>query len=61
MAIGIWRATRRWLLPRLILAIGTGIVIMAVAEVTPLLTLAIAFVGILAIVVWEQQLIRSHL
>jgi hypothetical protein len=34
---------------------------MAVAEVTPLLTLAIAFAGILAIVVWEQQLIRSHL
>lgn len=61
MGVGIWRATRRWLLPRLILAIGTGIVIMAVAEVTPLLTLAIAFVGILAIVVWEQQLIRSHL
>jgi hypothetical protein len=60
MGIGIWRATRHWLLPRLILVLGTAIVIVAVAGVTPLLTLAIAFVGILVIVVWEQQAIGSH-
>ena len=60
MGVGIWRATQYWLLTRLILAIGAAIVIVAVAEVTPLLTLAIAFGGILVIVVWEQQAIGSH-
>ena len=55
MAVAIWRATRRLFLPRLILSAGTAILVVAVTGVAPLLTLAIAFAGILVIVALEQR------
>lgn len=55
MGIAMWRATRQLLLPRIILAIVTALVIVAVAGVSPLLSLIIAFIGTLAIVTWEQR------
>lgn len=56
MAIAIRRATRHLLVPRVILTVGTAIAIVAVSGVTGQFTLAIAFAGILAIVVVEQRL-----
>ena len=55
MAVAVWRATRRLLLPRLILTAATAITVVAVAGVTPLLTLAIALAGIVAIAALEQR------
>jgi hypothetical protein len=54
MAVAIWRATRRILRPRLILTAVTAIMIVAVAGVSALFTLGIAFVGIVLIVTVEQ-------
>jgi low temperature requirement protein LtrA len=56
MGIAIWRATRRLLLPRLVLAIVTAIIVVAIAGVSPLISLTMAFIGILVIVTWEQRL-----
>jgi hypothetical protein len=58
MAVAIWRATRRLLLPRLILTLGTAVAVVAVVGVTPLLTMAIAFVGLLIIVIVEQRAVK---
>ena len=55
MAIAIWRATRQILLPRTILVLGTAVAVVAVSGVSGQLSLAIALVGILAIVIIEQR------
>lgn len=55
MAMAMWRATHRLLLPRLILTVATAIAVVAVAGVAPLITLAIAFAGIVAIAALEQR------
>jgi low temperature requirement protein LtrA len=55
MAAAIWRATRRLLVPRVILSAVTAIAIVAVTGVASLLTLAIALVGIVAIAALEQR------
>jgi low temperature requirement protein LtrA len=54
MAVATWRATRRLLLPRLVLTAGTATLVVAVTGVAPLFTLAIAVVGIVVIVALEQ-------
>ena len=55
MAIAIWRATRHLLVPRIILIAGTAIAVVAVSGINGLYSLAIAFAGIVAIVVVEQM------
>lgn len=55
MAVAMWRATRHLLWSRLILVMVTAIIVVGVAGVPPLLTLAIAFAGIIIIVVMEQR------
>jgi len=55
MAAAMWRATRRLLLPRLVLTVGTAIMIVVVAGVAPLFTLAIALAGIVVIAALEQR------
>jgi low temperature requirement protein LtrA len=56
MAAAMWRATRRLLLPRLVLTVGTSIMIVAVAGVSPLFTLAIALAGTVVIAALEQRM-----
>ena len=55
MAVAMWRATGRPLLPRAILSIGTAIAVVAVTGLTSWLTLAIALFGIVAISIVEQR------
>ena len=55
MAVALWRATGRLLLPRVILTVATAVAILALTEVSPLLTLAIALVGIVIIDALEQR------
>lgn len=55
MSAAIWRATRRLLLSRIILTAVTAIAIIGVPGVTPLITLAIACVGVVVIVALEQK------
>ena len=55
MALAIWRAKMDLLLPRLGLIIGTALAIYFVSQVTAGLSLAIAFVGILIIIIVEQR------
>ncbi len=57
LALAIWRATRRLLLPRVILAIGTAAAIVAISEVAPWLSLAITFVGLTAVLILEERTI----
>ena len=54
MAAAIWRATRRLLLPRLILAGVAVILIVTLTNISPPLTLAVAFIGIAVTVIFEQ-------
>jgi low temperature requirement protein LtrA len=61
MVIAIWRATGRLLLPRLILTVGTALIISVVTKVAPLLTLAIALAGVVVIAALEQWLSSSPL
>lgn len=55
MAVAIWRATRHLLLFRVIFIAGTAVTIAAVTGVAALVTLAIAFVGIVVIAVAEHR------
>jgi hypothetical protein len=55
MAVAVWRATRLLLLPRIILILVVGLAIVAVTGVSPLLSLAIAVIGILIIAVVEHR------
>ena len=55
MAAAVWRATRRLLLARVVLTAITAIAVVAVAGVSPLLTFAMALMGIVAIAVLEQR------
>ena len=55
MALAIWRATRRLLLPRVILTVVTAIAVVVVAGVPALLTLAIPFIGLIVLAVLEQR------
>jgi hypothetical protein len=55
MAAAVWRATRRLLLPRVILTALTAVAIVVVTGVSSLLTLAVALVGIVAIAALEQR------
>ena len=61
MAVAIWRATRRVLRPRVVLILGTAVVVVLVSGVSGQLSLVIALAGILIIVVVEQRadLLRS--
>ena len=55
MVAAIWRATGHILWPRTVILAITFATILFVAGVTPLVTLMIAFVGIVTIAVLEQQ------
>ena len=61
MAVAIWRATQRVLRPRVVLTLGTAVVVVLVSGVSGQLSLVIALAGILIIVVVEQRadLLRS--
>ena len=60
MALAMWRATARFLVARVVLTLVTVAAIIFVAGVSPLITLAIAFVGIVLIDALEQQIITVH-
>ena len=53
-AIAIRRATRRLMLPRVVLLTGTAVVIMTTTSIGSWVTLAIAFVGVALIALSEQ-------
>jgi low temperature requirement protein LtrA len=55
MAIAIWRATKRVLVPRLVLILGTALVILAVSGVPAVISLVLALTGILIIAMVEQR------
>jgi low temperature requirement protein LtrA len=55
MAIAVWRATRRLLLPRLLLTALPALAIVTVTGVASTLTLAIALAGIVAIAALEGR------
>ena len=55
MALALWRATRRLLLPRVIVTIATGVAVVAVSGVAPSFSLAIVLLGVVAIAVIEQR------
>jgi low temperature requirement protein LtrA len=55
MAPAMWRATKRLLLPRIALIALTAILIIAIADIDPLITLAIAFIGVAAVAVAEER------
>jgi low temperature requirement protein LtrA len=55
MAVAIWRATDRLLLPRLILTVGTAVLVVLVTGVAPLFNLVIALIGVVLIAALEQR------
>lgn len=55
-AIAVWRATKLVLAVRLILILITAGLLIGITGIAPLLSLAIAFVGVLLIVVIEQRM-----
>ena len=55
MALAVRRATGQLLLPRTILILATAVVVVVASSVSGQVSLAIAFAGILAIVVVEQR------
>ncbi len=60
MGTAVWRATGRVLLSRLVLVAVAAVLIVAIADVHPLVTLAIAVVGIGSIVIVEQRTLTEH-
>lgn len=54
MAAAMWRATGRFLWPRIIVAAVTASVIVAATGAAPLLSLAIAFAGIVVVAAAER-------
>jgi low temperature requirement protein LtrA len=55
MAVAIWRATRRVLRPRVVLILVTAAAVVVASGISGQLSLAIAFAGVLVIVVIEQR------
>lgn len=55
MALAIWRATRQILWPRVLLTLGTAVLVIAAAGVSGHWSLAIALIGILIIIAIEQR------
>jgi hypothetical protein len=55
MIPAMWRATGRLLLPRSALIALTAILIIFIADIDPLITLAIAFIGVAAVAVAEER------
>jgi hypothetical protein len=55
MAVAIWRATKRVLVPRLILILGTAFLILTISGVSAIISMGIAFVGVLIIAIVEQR------
>lgn len=55
MAVAIWRATRKVLVARIVVILGTAVTILAFAGVSGSMTLAVALAGVLLIAVIEQR------
>jgi low temperature requirement protein LtrA len=55
MALAIWRATRRLLMPRVVLTALTAVAVVVVSGANGQLTLAIALAGIVAVATIEQR------
>ena len=55
MAVAIWRATRKVLVARIVVILGTAVTILAFAGVSGSITLAVALAGVLLIAVIEQR------
>ena len=60
MAVAIWRATKRVLVPRLFLILGTSIAILLLSTVTAVVSLGIALIGILIIAIVEQRTLEVN-
>ncbi len=61
MVVAMWRATHGWMLPRLIISVVTAGLVLAVSDINPAITLAIALAGIVLIAVIEQRELPEHL
>jgi hypothetical protein len=57
MGLVLWRATKKLWRPRMLVAIATATIVVSVSGLPPAVSLAIAFVGVLAIAVVEH---RTH-
>jgi low temperature requirement protein LtrA len=55
MAVALWRATGRVLVPRAILTAATAATVVALAGVPPVVTFAIALAGVAAVAAQEQR------
>ena len=55
MALALWRATRHLLLPRVLIALVTAVLVVVVSGVAPAFSLAIVLVGVVAIAIIEQR------
>ena len=60
MALAMWRAAAKILVARVVLTLATAAAIIFVVGVSPLVTLGIAFVGVVLIVALEQQMDNIH-
>jgi low temperature requirement protein LtrA len=54
MALATWRATRRLMVPRVLVILITAVAVVAVAGVAPAVTLGIAFLGVVTVAATEQ-------
>ena len=59
MAVAVWRATQRILVPRFVLIMVTAFVIVVLSDLMPFFTLAIAFVGVLLVALVEERMIPA--
>jgi low temperature requirement protein LtrA len=60
MAMAIWRATKKVLVPRLILILATSLTILMVSGVPAVISMGIAFTGILLIAIIEQGALKLN-
>ncbi len=56
MGLALWRATKKLWRPRMLVAIATATIIVSVSGLPPAVSLAIAFVGVVAIAVVEHRI-----
>ncbi len=56
MAGAIWRCTKQSRWPRVWIVVVTAVLLVVASGVAPIVTLAIAFVGVAAVAAWEQSL-----
>ena len=60
MAIAIWRASKQVMVPRLLIILGTALAIFIVSGVSAVISMGIAFAGILIIAIIEQRTLTPN-